>query len=261
MKREGIDMQGLIRDTFIITKNELIFTARNPFWIFFGLFQPVIYLLLFAPFLKGVAGAPGFPSQNAIQFFAPGLLILNALFNAAFAGFGLLDRLQSGFLERLRVTPISRLSLVLGLVLVTSTELVFQSLILIGVALFFGLSVNSIGTILVIVLLLLIGITMASISYALALIVKDGGVLAGVTNFFTLPLLLLSGTMLPTDFAPPIIQNLCKADPFKYAVDAARALMNGRLADTSVVIAFAVFAVLAALATAWFIKRMRESVA
>ena len=254
-------MKTLLRDTYILTKNELIVTARNPFWIFFGLFQPVVYLLLFAPFLKGVASAPGFPAQNAIQFFAPGLLILNALFNAAFAGFGLLDKMQSGFVERLRVTPISRLSLVLGMVLVTSLELVVQSLILVGVALFFGLAVNVMGMMLVIVLLLLIGITMASISYAIALIVKDGGVLAGVTNFFTLPLLLLSGTMLPTEFAPRLLQNMCKADPFKYAVDAARALMNGSLADPSIVIAFAVFAVLATLATGWFIKTMREAVA
>jgi len=67
--------------------------------------------VLFAPLLNGVAGVPGFPARNAIQFFAPGLLIMNVLFSAGFEGFTLQDKVDSGFLERLRVTPISRLSL------------------------------------------------------------------------------------------------------------------------------------------------------
>ena len=48
----------MIRDAWLILKHELLVTAREPFWIFFGLFQPVVYLLLFAPFLSGIATAP-----------------------------------------------------------------------------------------------------------------------------------------------------------------------------------------------------------
>lgn len=75
-----------MRDIYLITKNELLVTMRNPFWILRGLFQPIVYLVLFAPLLNGVAGTRGFPATNAIQFFAPGLLIMNALFSAGFEG-------------------------------------------------------------------------------------------------------------------------------------------------------------------------------
>jgi ABC-2 type transport system permease protein len=250
-----------MRDTYLITMNELLVTMRNPFWIFRGLFQPVIYLLLFGPLLNGVAGTRGFPATNAIQFFAPGLLIMNALFSAGFEGFTLQDKVDSGFLERLRVTPISRLSLALGFILQSSITLLIQSIALIICALFFGLKVDLAGMVALVFLILLIGVTMASVSFCLALITREGGVLAGITNTFILPLLILSGVMLPISFGPPIIQAIARLDPMLYAVNGARALINGNLMDPSIPVAFAVFVVLSLIALALFIRTMREAVA
>jgi ABC-2 type transport system permease protein len=254
-------MKKLIWDTYLFGKNELLVQVRNPLWLLFGLFQPIVYLLLFAPFLTGIAHTPGFPTGNAIQFFAPGLLILNALFNASFAGFGLIDKLRSGFLERIRVTPISRLAIVLGFVLRNSLVLIVQSALLLLTALFFGLRIDPMGALIVAVLMVLIGITMASLSYSIALLVKDEGTLAAITNFFTLPLVILSGVMLPVAFAPPAIRSIAKFDPFSYAVDAARSLLNGVPADPAVLQAFGLFSVLGVIASWTFIKAMREAVA
>jgi ABC-2 type transport system permease protein len=254
-------MNKLISDTYLLGMNELLIQVRDPLWLFFGLFQPIVYLVLFAPFLTGIAHTPGFPTGNAIQFFAPGLLILNALFNAAFAGFGLIDKLRSGFLERIRVTPVSRLAIVLGFVLRNSVVLIVQSALLLLTALFFGLRIDPVGTLIVAVLMMLIGITMASLSYAVALLVKDEGTLAAVTNFFTLPLVILSGIMLPVAFAPASIRTIARLDPFSYAADAARALLNGTTGDPSVLRAFVLFSVLGVIALWSFIKAMREAVA
>ncbi len=233
---------------------------RNPLWLFFGLFQPIVYLALFSPFLSGIASAPGFPSGNAIQFFVPGLLIMNALFGAGFAGFGLINQLRSGFIERIRVTPVSRLAIVIGLVLRSPAVILVQSAILVIAALFFGLQIDFWGTHLVVLLMTLVSITMASISYAIALIVKDEGTLAAMTNFFTLPLMLLSGIMLPVAFAPKLLQRLAAFDPFRYAVDASRALINGNLSDPSVAWAFLIFTILSALSLGWFIRSMKDAV-
>lgn len=251
----------MMRDAWLILKHELLVTAREPFWIFFGLFQPVVYLLLFAPFLSGIANTPGFPAENSIQFFAPGLLMMNALFQAGFAGFGLIEKLESGFLERLRVTPIDRLALVLGLVLVSTITVLVQSAFLVLASLPFGLAISAPGALLLFVLLVLVAVTMGSISYALALIVKDPGILAGVTNFFILPVLLLSGIMLPVGFGPRVLQWLAAANPLYYASDAARALIEGRFGDPAIAIAFAAFVVLAAGTLLWFIRTTREAVA
>ncbi len=255
-------MNKLLRDTYLIGKNELLIQVRNPLWLFFGLFQPIVYLALFSPFLSGIASSPGFPTGNAIQFFAPGLLIMNVLFGAAFAGFGLIDQLRSGFIERVRVTPVSRLAIVLGLVLRSPVVLLVQSAILLLVAIiFFGLQVSVSGILILAVLLCIIGITMASLSFTIALLTKEEGTLAAVTNFFTLPLLLLSGVMLPLTFAPNIIRNIAQYDPFTYAVNASRSLVNGLLHDSSIVTSYIVFIILCIAALAWFIRSMREAVA
>lgn len=255
-------MEKLLRDTYLIGKNELLIQIRNPLWLFFGLFQPIVYLALFSPFLSGIAHTPGFPTGNAIQFFAPGLLIMNVLFGAAFAGFGLIDQLRTGFIERIRVTPVSRVAIVLGLVLRAPVVLIVQSAILLVVALvFFGLQISWMGILILAVLLILIGITMASLSFTIALITKEEGTLAAVTNFFTLPLLLLSGVMLPLTFAPTVIQNIATYDPFTYAVNASRSLVNGVLTSSAITTSFILFIILCVVALAWFIRSMREAVA
>jgi ABC-2 type transport system permease protein len=250
-----------VHDIYLITKNELLVTVRNRFWIFYGLFQPIIYLLLFGPLLNGVSGMRGLPGGSAIQFFAPGLLIMNALFSAGFEGFTLQDKIDCGFLERLRVTPISRLSLALGFLLQSSITLLFQSGVLVVCSLFFGLRIDSWGAIALAFLLVLIGITMASLSNCLALLTREGGILAGITNTFIVPLLILSGVMLPISFGPPIIQALARLDPFYYAVNAARALIDGAIGDPSVPLAFGVFIGLSAATLTLFIRAMREAVA
>jgi ABC-2 type transport system permease protein len=250
-----------MRDTYLITLNELRVTMRNPFWSISSLFQPIVYLLLFGPLLNGIAGSRGLPGGNAIQFFAPGLLVMNALFGSGYEGFTLRDKLDSGFLERLRVTPISRLSLTLGFILQSSVNLVIQSAVLILCSLFFGLRLDPLGAAILILLVILIGITMASISYRLGLMIREGGILAGIINAFVLPLMILSGIMLPISFGPPIIQALARIDPFLYAVNASRALINGAIGDVAVLTAFAVFGALAAISLAVFIRGMREAVA
>jgi ABC-2 type transport system permease protein len=251
-----------MRDIYLITLNEIRVTIRNPFWAFSSLFQPIIYLLLFGPLLNGVAGVRGFPGGvSAIQFFAPGLLIMNALFGSGFEGFTLRDKLDSGFLERLRVTPISRLSLALGFILQSALNLVVQSILLIVVAMLFGLRIDFLGAFVLLFLVVLIGITMASVSYRLGLAIREGGILAGIINTFVLPAMILSGVMLPISYGPPIIQMLARIDPFLYAVNASRALINGAVGDVAVFTAFGVFGVLAALCLGIFIHGMREAVA
>lgn len=255
-------MKNIIIDTLLIGKNELLIQIRNPLWLFFGLFQPVVYLTLFSPFLKGIADTPGFPAESAIQFFAPGLLIMNVMFGAAFAGFGLISQLRTGFIERLRVTPVSRLAIVLGLVLRSPIVVLIQSLILILIAVvFFGLEVSIGGLMVLVLLLILIALTMASLSFTIALMVKDEGTLAAVTNFFMLPLLLLSGVMLPVTFAPKFIQHIADFNPFTYAVDASRALVNGDYHHSAVTATVIIFTILSVLALSWFIKTMRQAVA
>src|SRR3954447_16152888 len=103
----------LLQDTWLLFVRSLKETLRNPVWVIFGLVQPIFFLTLFGPLFRNVAKGPGFPGGNAMNLFIPGLLIQLSLFSA-FAGFGLIDEMRSGVIERLRVTPVSRFALLLG---------------------------------------------------------------------------------------------------------------------------------------------------
>src|SRR5690242_16790159 len=96
------------RDTWLIFQRHMGLFLRNPTWVVIGLVQPLLYLLLFAPLLKSIASVRGFPPGGAYNVFVPGLLIQLGLFGATSVGFGLIHELRIGVIERMRVTPVSR---------------------------------------------------------------------------------------------------------------------------------------------------------
>lgn len=251
----------VFRDTAILLADHLRTTMRFPVWIIVGLFQPICYLFLFGPLLAPLASAPGFPTTNASLFFIPGLLVMTAIFGAGFNGFGLIGDLRAGVIERLRVTPASRLALLLSLVLRDALILLVQCALLTGVALWQGLRPDPGGVGLLGVLLLLVGVTTASCSYGLALLLRNENALASTINFLVMPLFLLAGITLPLSLGPTALQHIARFDPFAHAVDASRALLAGHLADAAVWQGFALFAILAALALTWATRAMRRATA
>lgn len=251
----------LLRDTWLIFVRNAVATLREPVWVMVGLFQPVCFLVLFAPLLNSLEGAPGFPPGDSLDVFTPGLLVLMGLFSAGFVGFGLIPELRDGLVERLRVTPVSRLALLLGRALRDVVILLVQALLLVAVTWPFGLQVDLAGLGIVLVMLALLGLIMSSCSYVLALILKSEDALASLLNTIVLPMTLLSGIYLPLTLAPGWLQTVGDINPLAYAVDAARALMNGQLGDAAVLQGFAVLAPLALLALWWAARAFRKAIA
>ena len=238
----------ILRDTWLVFGRYWGLFIHNPVWVAIGVVQPLLYLLLFAPLLSSIAKTPGFPSGGAYNVFVPGLLVQLGMFGAAGVGFSLIAELRMGVIERLRVTPVSRVSLLLGRALRDILSIVIQSLILIVLALPFGLSINPIGVIVVLALIALIGLLTASIAYAAALWLRSEDSYAPLIFTSSLPILLLSGVLLPLGLAPQWLRSIAALNPLSYAVDAARAVFLGNLDDPSVVKGVALMAVLAILA-------------
>ena len=120
--------------------------------------------MLFAPLLKPALAPLGAVSQaDAYRIYVPGLLVLMSIFGGLFAGFGLLAELRAGVIERSRVTPVSRLALLLGRSLRDVVTLLMQAIIVTIVAIPFGLTVQ-LGPLLLAYLLLGLLALMASTS-------------------------------------------------------------------------------------------------
>jgi ABC-2 type transport system permease protein len=212
-----------VRDTWLIFVRSLMLTLRNPVWVFIGLMQPILYLALFAPLLEPITSAPGFPPGGAFNIFVPGLLVQLAMFST-FSGFGLIAELRAGVVERMRVTPISRIAMLLGRALRDVAILLVQA----------ALTIEPGGFIIALVLLALLGLIMTTFSYTVALAVKSEDVLAPVINAVFLPVLLLSGILLPMALAPKWLQWVAAFNPFSHAVDAMRSLFAGAIGNGTV---------------------------
>src|ERR1700736_3221002 len=251
----------LARDTWLVFERYFWIFLRNPVWVVIGVIQPVLYLILFAPLLEGIAKSPGFPPGGAYNVFVPGLLIQLGLFGASGVGFGLIAEVRSAVIERLRVTPVSRFALLLGRTLRDILIMVVQALLLILMALPFGLSIHPLGIGLMLALLALLGLMMTPVSYALALWLGDENSFAPLMMTSTSPLLLLSGVLLPMSLAPGWLRVIAALNPLAYAGDAARAIFNDHLSDPSVGLAVAIMAVLAAVAVSFAARAFGRAVA
>jgi ABC-2 type transport system permease protein len=234
-----------IRDTWLIFQRSLTLSVRNPVWVIFGIIQPVLYLLLFGPLLNNIAKVPGFPPGGAFNVFVPGMLVLTALFGSGYVGFGLCDEMREGVVERMRVTPMSRVAMLVGRSLRDVTLLLAQAVILVVLAIPFGLEINLGGVAIAFVMLALIGLMMSPVSYTLALIFKSEDSLAPITNGLAVPLMLLSGMMLPMSLAPDWLQTVARFNPLFHAVAAIRALFNANYGDSEIVFGVVLLAVLA----------------
>jgi len=229
--RGGPDLVGFARETGLIFWSQLRANLRNPVWILIGFLQPVLYLVLFGPLFKGTVP----PGVDAWKLLTPALVIQTGLFGALFTGFAMVGEIRAGVIERQRVTPAARGALLLGRVLKDMVVLVVQALVLVGVAAAaFGLRPSIPGLIGSLVLIAVMGAGLASASYALALWAQDEEILARVLNTVAVPLMLLSGILLPLSFGPVWLQDIAKVNPFSHTVTAARALFRGEFATSDV---------------------------
>jgi ABC-2 type transport system permease protein len=248
----------LARDTWLIFQRQFLLLVRQPVWVFVGIFQPVMYLLLFAPLLKQALGAAS--DAEAYRTFVPGLLVLLAIFGGLFQGFGLIAELRAGVIERSRVTPVSRFALLLGRSLRDMVSLIAQAVIITLLALLFGLAVHIVNLLLAYLMLALIALMTSTLSYGIALRVKSEDALAPIMNTVAQPVLLLSGILLPLTLAPGWLQSIADWNPFSWAVEGSRALFAGDLGNDTVWKGLLIMAVLTVLAVVWAAREFAHSV-
>jgi ABC-2 type transport system permease protein len=243
---------SFLYDTWLVFQRQILLMWRTPVWIIFGVSQPIGYVLLYAPLLKPALSNAGAVTQgDAYRIFVPGLLVLMAIFLGLFTGFGLLNELRAGVIERSRATPTSQVAQLLGRTMRDVVSILIQALIVILVALPFGLAIHLGSLLLGFLLLGLLVLMASSISYGVSLVLKSEQALAPVMNTVAMPLAMLSGVMLPLIYAPEWLRNIAAFNPFSWAVDGIRALFDGRPGSFLVWKAIGLIALLTVAAIAW----------
>ncbi|MFD5320416.1 ABC transporter permease [Streptomyces sp. NPDC127098] len=234
----------MLTDTGIVFGRALRATLRSRTNVLFAMLQPLLFLALFGPLLTGLDLGTG---GSSWQVLVPGVLVQLALLGGSFVGIGLLMDRNLGVLDRLRVTPVRPLALLLGRTLRDVVQLLTQALALVLLGLAFGLRAPLAGVAIGLLLVGVLAAALSALSYGLATLVRTVAEFASVANTAAMPLMLLSGLLLPMTLAPAWLDGASRAVPFRYTVDAVREAFLGHYASGTLALGAAVTVALAAL--------------
>jgi ABC-2 type transport system permease protein len=214
----------LVRHTLYMTLRHLRELWRQPWFVAVTLIQPVIWLLLFGALFKRVIEIPGFHSHSYIAFLAPGVVVMTAMFNAAWSGMSLIEDLNRGVTARFLVSPVRREALIAGRILKEAVVVMIQSLIIVALALIVGASFpGGVGGVAVLFAVsALLGATFGALSNGFALIMRQEEALIGATQFILLPLTFVSTTFLAANLIPKWMSHVADFNPVNWAVVAGR---------------------------------------
>ena len=199
--------------------------ARIKVFVFFSLVQPVLWLLLYTALFARFAEFGVLPAGvSYLQFFAPGLVVTTVLFGGVWSGMGTIRDIDSGMLEKMLVTPVSRVAIIFGRLLAAAIQVSLQCGIIFLLALILGMRIRG-GPAAVLVafaVVALLAFVFAGFSNGLAVVFGREEPLMAISNFLTLPLMFVSTALVPEDVAAPWVRTLAHFNPVNWGIVAVR---------------------------------------
>jgi len=242
---------ALVFDVQYLFVRSLRKLLRNPILLFFSLLQPIIFLLLFTQLFSKFSSIPGFAASTGtssyLEFACAGILLQNAFSSALQSGTSVVDDLNSGYLQKMLVTPVSRSAILLGRLITDAFRVTVQSVIILVLAYALGATVTTgaVGTVLMLLTIAFFGLAWSGISLAIGLRTKSAETVFGIGGFLTFPLLFMSTALTPQSFMPDWMQTVSRLNPISYTVDAVRVLLINGYQWGAIVSAFAVIGAIA----------------
>ncbi|WP_084965883.1 ABC transporter permease [Thermoactinospora rubra] len=164
-------------------------------------------------------------------------------------------------MERLLVTPLSRTAMLVGRTLKETLVFLVQTVLIIAFAVPLGFDLHLGGAVMGVLLLVVLGVGLGSLSFVLAIKSAPNGTLFYIlTQTLLYPLLLLSGVLLPLESGPGWLRVVGAFNPLSHIVDASRALFTGRVWESSVAYGGAVALAIAMIGLVLGNRAMRKGV-
>ena len=223
-------MSSLFYDTYTIFWRELKRYKKSRSGILIRFIQPAIWIIVVGNTFSGtqpLIQSVGFEGEY-IEFMAPGVIILTAIFTSIFGGVNTLWDRRYGFMNKALTSPISRSSIALGKMSAISLIAALQASLILGIALAIGVRFPDpimIAPIMAIVILFSLGFS--GISVAVAATAKSQETFWGMINFLGLPLFMLSPALFPLELLPDWLAFAAKLSPVTYTVLLVREMMTG----------------------------------
>lgn len=222
---QGEARMPFFEQLFMLTWRCLVILFRQYTWIF-PIFLGTFFMVVYEGSLSGAANF-FLSGQSYIGFILPLSVITTALSASGAAGDIIIRDSQSGYFDKLMLTPVNRPALLLAPMIASAIMLVFEMLPLIIIAVLMGLRPET-GIWGFIVLLgfgLLMGMALAGFIVGIALRTNSAALTAGAT-FLVFPLTYLTATFTPLDMLTGWIKTAAQINPITYILEATRGVLN-----------------------------------
>ena len=224
---------------FLRMRARVVMSVARPFmWLFF-------FGLGWSMTLRGQA-ARAVLGTGFLEFVASGVVMMSIFFTAFFSGTSVIWDKEFGFLKETLVAPASRKAIILGRVLGDSLVALLQGLITFAVASLLIGRVNWLGLPMLLSAMMLTALVYASLGSAIGSLVNNVETFQLIHITVAMPMMFLSGAVVPIHTAPAWMKMAALAVPLTYGVDAARSATCG----LSILPAWLDLSVLAILASA-----------
>jgi ABC-2 type transport system permease protein len=194
--------------------------------------------------------------QGYGAFQLPITLLLAASFGMA--ALFLVEEIEGGYFDKLRAIPIPRYAIVLGRLVAEGAKCIVISILIVVIALPFGISIASgpLGFVLLILLSALWGVVYAGFMQLIALKTRSAAATnSGGLIFF--PLLFLTPNFVPRDLLTEPMEVAATLNPVTYLMEALRSLILEDLVWADIWPGFAVVAVLGAVMLALNVRMIQ----
>lgn len=220
----------IFSDTYTIFWREMKRYRKSRSGVIIRLIQPAIWIIVIGNTFAGtqpLIQSVGFDGEY-IEFMAPGVVILTAIFTSIFGGVNTLWDRRYGFMNKALTSPVSRSSIAMGKMLAISMIAALQASLILGIAFAIGVSFPNpivIAPIMAIVILFSLGFS--GISVMVAATAKSQETFWGIINFLGMPLFMLSPALFPLELLPDWLATAAQLNPVTYTVLLVRGLMTG----------------------------------
>jgi ABC-2 type transport system permease protein len=209
-----------------LAQRSVVRTLRQPAMVVPSIVFPLLLLSINSSGLNSATRLPGFPTDSYFQFAIAIPFIQGALFSAMSAGTNVASDIESGFLNRLSLTPLRRVALMMGQLTGILALGLIQALafLTVGIAFGDGLATGPGGVVVLLLLSLTITLAFGCIGAFVALRTGSGEAVQGVFPLF-FAALFLSSMSLPRDLiATDWYRTVATWNPVSYMLEGIRSL-------------------------------------
>jgi len=259
-------VSGVFGDqVLLLARRSVIRTARQPANVVFPLVFPLLLLAVNSGGLNAATRLPGFPTDSFVAFALAIPFIQGALFATMNTGTDLARDIQTGFLNRLALTPMRGVALLAGQLGGSLTMGVIQALVYVGVGLAVGVRFASgpLGVLVLLAFAILVSVGFGALGAFAALRTGSGEAVQGLFPLFFVFLFLSSMNMPRNLIEIDWFRFVATANPVSYLIECVRSLIitgwDGEALALGFGIATAITVVALALASVSLKSRMARS--